>query len=99
MVIMQTLTFPLEKLVDVAKTFARVESESPLPPYVKRTGPYGANAGEHKVVVILEVEKGQEDEAIKEQTKRLIPFYSIEGLKITWEIMLPSREIMSMLPL
>ena len=99
MLIMQTLKFPWDKMVDVAKTFARVESESPLPSYVKRTGPYGTNTGEHKVVVILEVEKGREDEAIKEQTKRLIPFYSIEGLKITWEIMLPVRELMSMLPL
>jgi len=96
---MVTTTYPTKSAVQVGKVAVKVLAEAP-PPYVKRLGPYVAAGGDGiKGYTLYEIERGHVEEGIKEVTKRMVPFFSIEGYKYTLETLLTVEEALPLVGL
>ena len=99
MFVMVTHTYPFKSAVQVGKVGVEVLAKAP-PPHVERLGTYVTTGGDGlKVYVLHEIEKGHVQEGIKELTKRMVPFYSIEGWKYTLETLMTAEEALPLIGL
>ena len=89
--IMFTMTAPLNKAIEVTKTFLKVV-EKPPPPYLKSRGVYTTYGDEgYKWYNIVEIDDKHISEGLTELMRRTVPFDSIEGLKNKMEILMTGR--------
>lgn len=89
---MVTTTYPLNKATEVMETFLKIAETKP-PPYLKSRGFYNTYGGKGiKAYNIVEIEGAHIAEGATELQRRLIPFNSIEGLKITFETLMTVRD-------
>ena len=81
------VTTPLDKGIEVTKTFLKAV-ETPPPPYLRSRGVYTTYGDEgYKWYNIIEIDDKHISEGFTEMMKRTIPFDGIEGLKIKVEIL------------
>lgn len=86
------VTAPLDKGIEVTKTFLKAV-ENPPPPYLKSRGVYTTYGGiGYKWYNIIEIDDKRVSEGYTEIMKRTIPFDGIEGLRINVEILKSMRE-------
>jgi len=91
MILMFNVTAPLNKGVEVTKTFLKTVETSP-PPYLRSRGVYTTYSEEgYRWYNIVEIDDVHIHEGFTELMKRTVPFDSIEGLKINMEILTPMR--------
>jgi len=91
MFFMFTVTAPLDKGTEVAKTFLKAV-ETPPPPYLKSLGVYATYGDEgYKWYNIIEIDDEHVSEGLAELMKRTVPFDDIEGLKIQMENLISMR--------
>ena len=85
MFLIATVTYPLTSVLDAAKVFAdNIDRERPA--YLKSMGPYICYGGEGiKSVTIYEVEKGHEEEGLKDITGYFVQYHNVEGFKLIVE--------------
>jgi len=96
---MVTSTYPTKSAVQMGKVAVEILAKAP-PPYVKRLGPYVTAGGDGiKVYTLWDIEKGHLEEGIKEVTKRMVPYFSIEGYKYTLETLLTVEEALPLIGL
>ena len=99
MFVMVTSTYPTKSSVQVGKVAVETLAKAP-PPYVKRLGPYVTAGGDGiKAYTLYEIEKGHVEEGIVEVTKRMVPYFSIEGYKYTLETLLTAEEALPLIGL
>ena len=97
--IMVSLTYPLKSAVEIGKK-ALEALKNPLPDYINRGQIYALYGGKGiKTYTMYEIEKGREDEGIKEITQRYTAYFDVEGFEITSEVVLTIEEAMPMLGL
>jgi hypothetical protein len=85
------VTAPLDKGLDVAKTFLETV-KTPPPPYLKSLGVYATYGDKgYKWYNIVEIDDKHVSEGLTELMKRTVPFDDIEGLKIKMEILTSMR--------
>jgi len=81
MQIMTTTTYPTKSVIDIGKIF--VESMAKPMNHVNLVGMWVSYAGEGITAwAVHEMEKGHEDEGLKELTAYFVPFLSIDGYKV-----------------
>ena len=91
MLFMLIQTAPLNKAIEVTKTFLKVV-EKPPPPYLKSRGVYMTYGDEgYKWYNIVEIDDKHVSEGLTELMRRLVPFDSIEGLKNKMENLVTVR--------
>ena len=91
MILMFNVTSPLNKGVEVTRTFLKTVGTSP-PPYLRSRGVYTTYSEEgYRWYNIVEIDDSHIQEGFTELMKRTVPFDSIEGLKINMEILTPMR--------
>ena len=92
-------TYPLKSVMEVGKRF--VESlKDPLPDYVNRLAIYTRYGGKGiQVYSPVEIEKGREDEGLKELVKWYVPFFDIEGFEVKIEFVLIAEESLPLIGL
>ncbi len=91
MILMFNVTSPLNKGVEVTKTFLKTVETSP-PSYLRSRGIYTTYSEEgYRWYNIVEIDDLHIQEGFTELMKRTIPFDRIEGLKINMEILTPMR--------
>lgn len=90
--VLYTTTYPLAAAVDVGKI--GIEAlKNPLPDYINRGQIFFLFGGKGiKAHVVYEIEKGHEDEGLKEISKRMTAYYDIEGFEITSDVLLTAEE-------
>jgi len=97
--VMATVTYPLKSVMEVGKQF--VESlKDPLPEYVNRLAIY-TRYGDKGIQAYspVEIEKGREDDGIRELVKWYTQFFDIEGVEVRIELVLPVEEAMPLIGL
>jgi hypothetical protein len=91
LLLMFTVTAPLNKGVEVTKTFLKAV-ETPPPPYLRSRGVYATYDDEgYKWYNIVEIDDKHVSEGLTELMKRTVPFDSIDGLRIRMEILTSMR--------
>jgi len=91
MFFMFTVTAPLGKGTEVAKTFLKAV-KTPPPPYLKSLGVYATYGDEgYKWYNIVQIDDEHVSEGLDELMKRTVPFDDIEGLKIQMENLISMR--------
>lgn len=91
MFFMFIVTAPLNKGLEVTKTFLKAV-ETPPPPYLKSLGVYTTYGGEgYKWYNLVEIDDEHISEGLAELMKRTVPFDDIEGLKIEMENLISMR--------
>jgi len=99
MYVLYTTTYPLKSTLDAAKKFIEA-AKNPPPDYINQIGVYVAYGGKGiKGYALFEIEKGREDEGIKEIAKRLTIYYDVEGYEITSDVVLSAEEAIPLLGL
>jgi hypothetical protein len=99
MLIMYTMTYPLKSTLDAAKRFIEALKDPP-PDYINELGPYVRYGGKGiKAYWLVEIEKGHEDEGIKEIAKRLTIYFDVEGYEIDSEVVVTAEEAVPLLGL
>ncbi len=92
MILMFIVTSPLDKGIDVTKTFLDAVRVSP-PPYLRSRGVYTTYGDEgYKWYNIVEIDDTHVSEGLTELHRRTIPFDCIEGLRIKMEVLTPMRQ-------
>lgn len=92
-------TWPSKSSAEVGEKAVEYLSK-PLPSYMKRIGPLVTAGGDGvKAYMIFEVEKGHEEEGVKEIIDGEAPFLSIEGYKFTVEPVLTAEEALPLVGL
>jgi len=85
------VTAPLNKGIEVTKTFLKAV-ETPPPPYLRSRGVYTTYDDEgYRWYNIVEIDDQHVAEGFTELMKRTVPFDGIEGLKIKMEILTSMR--------
>lgn len=93
MLIMQSMTIPPHKLDDARKKRQSLAEKGEIPiPHIKIVGNYVWFDGESKVIQIIEIEKGYEDQVWKGLNKLLFQYRHIEGLKMKLQPLLTMEE-------
>jgi len=88
---MFTVTAPLDKGTEVAKTFLKAV-ETPPPPYLRSLGVYATYGDKgYKWYNIIEIDDEYISEGLAELMKRTVPFDDIEGLNIEMENLISMR--------
>ena len=99
MFVMLTMIWPTKSSAEVGKVAVESLAKA-LPPYMERLGPYIAAGGDGlKGYSLYEIEKGHVQEGILEVTKRMVPYFSIEGYKYTIEPLSTAEEALSLIGL
>lgn len=92
MILMFVVTSPLDKGVEVTKTFLEAVKVAP-PPYLRSRGVYTTYGDEgYKWYNIVEIDDDHVAEGLSELQRRTLPFDCIEGLRIKMEILTSMRE-------
>jgi hypothetical protein len=95
MLFMVNETWPSKSSVDVGKKSVELEGRE-RPPYLKSLGPYVGVGGDGiKSCVIYEIEKGHEEEGLKEIVGLFAQLLSIEGYKFTIEPVFTMEEALA----
>ena len=91
MLFMMVMTAPLNKAIEITKTFLKVVETEP-PPYLKSRGVYVTYGDEgYKWYNIVEIDDKHISEGLTELMKRTVPFDDIEGVKVKLEILTRAR--------
>ena len=99
MLFMVTETWPTKSSAEAGKIAVEGLAKAP-PPYVKTLGIYIAAGGDGmKAYNLYAVEKGHVDEGYKELMKVFVPYFSIEGYKLTVEPLLSVEEALPLVGL
>jgi hypothetical protein len=93
MIVLFTMTYPTTSAVEFAKVVVKNFQEHPLPDFMKMIGSYTAICEDGgKTYAIIDIEKGQEDEAFKIVNKRLKNYLPIPGFGWKEERLLDMQE-------
>jgi KaiC/GvpD/RAD55 family RecA-like ATPase len=91
-ILMFIVTSPLDKGIEVTKTFLDAVKASP-PPYLRSRGVYTTYGDEgYKWYNIVEIDDAHVSEGLTELHRRTVPFDCIEGLRIQMQVLTPMRE-------
>ena len=99
MLVMTIVTYPLKSVMEVGRQF--VESlKDPLPDYINRLAIY-TRYGDKGIQAYspVEIEKGREDEGLKELVKWYTQYFDIEGFEVRMEIELAVEEALPLIGL
>jgi hypothetical protein len=90
--VLYTTTYPLTAAVDVGKI--GIEAlKNPLPDFISRDNIYFLFGGKGIMAhVVYEIEKGHEDEGLKEIAKRMTVYYDVEGFEVSSDVLLTAEE-------
>ncbi len=99
MIILYTLTYPLKSTLEAAKKYAEALKD-PRPDYINEIGLYVRYGGKGiKSYYLVEIEKGHEDEGIKEISKRMTVYFEVEGYEIDSEVVMAAEDAVALLGL
>jgi len=100
MLLMVTMTYPTTSAAEFGKAVVKNFQEHPFPDFIKLTGPYSVLYEDGcKSIVIIEIEKGKEDEAFKIFNKRLANYMPVPGFGYKEERLATMEESLSSLGL
>ena len=100
MIVMYTMTYPTTSAVEFGEAVVKNFQEHPFPDFPKLSGPYSvAYEDGCKSIVIIEIEKGKEDEAFKLFHKRLANYLPVPGYGSKGEILMNMEESLSLIGL
>ena len=97
MFVMTTMTYPLDKVTEVGKTFTKLP---PRPPFINRVGLYVISTELGiKAYGLYEIEDEKLAEGLRETVKRLSNYKDIVGFRFKIETLLTAEEAMSLVGL
>lgn len=95
--LMMTMTWPLKSSDDIGKAFVGLPA---LPDFLKRPVLFNCWGSEgNKSYALYEIDKGYEDEGIKAITERYVHFRTVEGCRVTAEVLLSVQDSLAMIGL
>ncbi len=95
MILMFTMTYPTTSAVEFGKAVVKNFREYPFPDFIKPTGPYITLSEDGcKGYIIVEIEKGKEDEAFKFFNRRIANYLPVPGFGWKEERLLTMEESM-----
>jgi len=95
--IMTFATYPLKSVNAVAKKFIEVMQE-PLPDYMRMTAFYVEYGGKGiNAYTPVEIDKGHEEDGIRELTKWYTNFFDIEGYEVVSRVVYTAEEALPLI--
>jgi hypothetical protein len=100
MLLMYTMTYPTTSASEFGKAVVKNFQEHPFPDFIKLSGPYNSVYEEGiKSYVVIEIEKGKEDEAFKIFNTRIANYLPVPGYGQKLEILTTMEESLSLVGL
>jgi hypothetical protein len=88
----------MSSIPKTVEVFLDIMKNDPFPDYVETTALYTHWGGDGvKAYTIYNIKEGKADEGLKEITRRMVNFSSVEGYKIESEVVLPIEEALAIL--